>query len=227
VALAEPAPLFSIGEGVCSSVATNEASIDAPAADAVFAGDSLAAEGESDPPVISNFVGQDQGGGNWLMTGTVTDDGPVEGLPVYINFNGMYQGVVYAAADGSFSYSLSIGNDYGIVDATAYDADGMNSEAAMYYVSSTAEPPEIHNFVGYDSGGGMWVFSGYVTDDESVEGLSVFIDFNGISQGTATTDANGYFSLAFYIAAEDWGLVNAVAYDLDNMASDAASYYVS
>jgi hypothetical protein len=92
-------------------------------------------------------------------------------------------------------------------------------------VYQNPEPPEIHGFVGQPGQGGMWNFTGSVTDDEQIGGLSVYIYFNGEYKGTATTTTNGSFSFAFYVG-EDWGMADAVAYDSDGLASDTASYFV-
>jgi hypothetical protein len=224
IGLAEPAPVFTIGEGVCSAASTS-ARLDAPSVDAAFTDEFLAAEGEQDPPVISNFFGEGQGAA-WSFSGVVSDDGPVEGLPVYISFNGNYQGVVYTEAGGLFTFTLDAGNDSGIVEAAAYDSDGMGSNTASYLIENLATPSQIQNFTGQPDQGGMWLFSGVVLDDEEVGGLSVIVSFNGNYQGTATTASDGSFSLAVYIG-EEWGTVDAIAYDMDGMASEPASYLVS
>jgi hypothetical protein len=223
VGVADPAPLFTIGDGVC--FADGGDVLDAAAADIAFASESLTAEGENEAPQISNFTGQHQWDGYWQFLGTLTDDGPVEGLPVYVSFNGSLQAVAYTWTDGSFSVWIYVGNDWGMAEAVAHDGDGAVSQVASYYVYTESAPPQIQYFSGTEDQGGMWLFHGMVTDDKPVAGLSVMITFNGVHQGIAYTHSDGSFSLAFYVG-EDWGMAEATAYDSDGLASNTACYYV-
>ena len=86
-------------------------------------------------------------------------------------------------------------------------------------------PPEIVNFVRSSAGGGWWIFTGEVVDDEYVEGLT--IEFGGVAEGATTTvRTDGTFSYTGYIAPGTTGLVSATVTDRDNLTSETEYCYI-
>jgi hypothetical protein len=86
-------------------------------------------------------------------------------------------------------------------------------------------PPEITNFIRTSLGGGWWVFSGEVVDDEYVEGLPV--EFGGLLEGpTVNVQSDGTFEYTCYIDPTRAGLVSAMVTDRDGLESDYAYCYV-
>lgn len=137
---------LSIGLSECFAAEANDAqqsststlaSASIQQTDEAFA--SYDAEGEELPsfPAIQNFTAFEDQGGVWVITGSVSDDGPVGGLYVFFYFNGVYQDFALTNEDGSFSMALIVPEgDYGFVEAYAIDNDAMGSETVYAYVSN-------------------------------------------------------------------------------------------
>jgi len=89
--------------------------------------------------------------------------------------------------------------------------------------------PQVTNFQGVEVVGGLWRFTGDVTD-EAPGGLT--ITFGGepdsLQTKTATTDANGHFDVAFLMNTDgsDDGLASAQTVDGGGLASNVALYNV-
>jgi len=80
------------------------------------------------------------------------------------------------------------------------------------------QPPKIFNFVGEEENG-YWLFSGQVTDDQSVEGLT--IEFGGLLEGqTAEVNSEGWFLITAYFGPDVQGVVSAMTADRDDLESN-------
>jgi hypothetical protein len=132
------APLFSIGEGVCSAVVNLSPESQAPSpelADAAFAGSELAGEGEWGTPVIVDFGGTREDGNMWVFAGTVLDDGPMGEVRVYVFFNGDLKGDTTVDDYGHFYYAFYIApEEYGYVEVFAVDGEMMVSDSSYYNI---------------------------------------------------------------------------------------------
>jgi hypothetical protein len=94
-------------------------------------------ENEGEVPEINNFDGVEDQGGAWLLTGAVSDDGPVDGLYVWFYFNGSYAGYTLTGEDGSFSFAIIVPEgDYGFVEAYVIDSEAMGSGIVYKWVDN-------------------------------------------------------------------------------------------
>lgn len=94
--------------------------------------------------------------------------------------------------------------------------------------NDTNAAPQLINFTASNLGGGLFLFTGRVTDDQSTAGLTV--TFGGVPtmQGrTTTTASDGTFSFQIQLSTNDVGTVTAVATDIWGLASNAASAFVT
>ncbi len=85
-------------------------------------------------PVIHNFNASQVGIGQWMLSGTVTDDNPVEGLAVSLVGIGTFLDVkAEVEANGSFCILVDV-NQSGFVEATVEDYDSEVSDPARVYL---------------------------------------------------------------------------------------------
>ena len=172
---------------------------------------------ENMAPTIQNFTVYPTGDGkNVTLTGSVQDESP-EGLTV--SFSGVVGGSTTTDASGNFSL-VALASDLGDVSATVSDVWGVGSAPVTAPLGSPApvvqlDPPQTDST-------GMVTVSGYVTD-LSPGGLSVNV--SGVVNGTATTDASGYFSLTAPYSAS--GTVTVTTTNVWNQTSSPAQATVN
>ena len=121
------------------------------------------------------------------VSGHVTD--MVEGGAV-VTISGVASGT--ATTDASGNYSLVVqASAQGTITASATDIWGLVSTVVQTnYTSQTSQPPVITSFNASLSSGGIWVFTGTVTD-QSLVGLTVTL--SGVVGGTCTVRSDGTF----------------------------------
>src|SRR5947209_107504 len=127
-----------------------------------------------------------------------------------ILLGGKVSGMTATDANGNYAITLPASGP-GQVQANAADGQSNTATAIVYDMV-----PQINNFVGVESLGDIWTFSGDV-NYRSPEGLT--INFDGIASlqhQTAEVDANGHFSLTLrlngtstdngiaYVSTTDW-----------------------
>ena len=87
-------------------------------------------------------------------------------------------------------------------------------------------PPEISQFTNTESTPGLYIFTGRVTDDESVHGL--IVHFGGVLEGqTAWVRADGTFELIIQLDPNLVGIATAVVTDWDGIQSQTAECLVA
>jgi len=92
----------------------------------------------NDAPVIHDFVGVDQGGGNWEFEGYVTDvDDVVEGMVVHLGgvLEPYYVNVAVQANGYFYVYQAFPGLESGYATAQTHDDEPADSNLALYYVT--------------------------------------------------------------------------------------------
>lgn len=121
-----------------------------------------------------------------------------------------------------FPQSGFIGTD--TLTYTVFDMIGQESNVATVTIVVGDLPPAILDFHATPSSLGVWKFSGRVVD-ESPAGLTV--TFGGLLTGrTATTAADGTFSIVLTLSPGQGGLVTAKTVDIHNQASNLAQDWV-
>jgi hypothetical protein len=120
------------------------------------------------------------------LSGVVSDPNPA---PVQINFSGVLSGSTTASSNGAFSYQAT-GTSLGTVSATA--TDGQNQASGTVQVQVSTPAPTITGLSITYGAKKIVTVSGTVTDVDS-GGLAV--TFSGVVVGSATTAANGSFTL--------------------------------
>lgn len=172
---------------------------------------------ENAAPTIQNFRVNPTGDGkNVLLSGSVQDESPA-GLTV--SFSGVSSGSTTTDASGNFSL-VALASDLGDVTATVSDAWGASSLPATATLSS--QPPVVQLDQPQTDSTGMVTVSGYVSD-LSPGGESVNI--SGVVNGTATTDASGYFTLTAQSSGP--GTVSVTATNVWNQTSSPAQATVN
>jgi hypothetical protein len=137
------------------------------------------------------------------LNGVVTDPSP-GGLTV--TFTGVVQGSAVTNSDGTFSATY---NASGVGDITAKVTDGAGQTSDPATVTVTDTAPSISNFYANHQSGTTWVLAGSVMA-QSVEGLTVtFVGLQSVQNVTATTNADGTFSVTVTLQAGEGGVVGA------------------
>lgn len=145
------------------------------------------------------------------LTGQVTDESAA-GLT--ISFSGAVTGSVTTGSDGSFSFEVEATTP-GLIQATTADGWGLESNVAE--VTLTNQAPSLT--LSLTRGSGQTVTLSGQVFDEVPAGLTV--TFGNAVTGTATTDANGYFSLT--TPAASLGTITATVEDWWGLTSEVAS----
>ncbi len=130
------------------------------------------------------------------LSGYVSDESPET---VEVDFFGAFSGSTSPNASGYFAFSADA-DWLGDIAAVAYDEESLSSDSA--YVEVTSDVPTLDSLSVEYGEGTEFTITGQVIDD-SPGGLT--IDFTGGIQGTATTDASGYFT---FTAADGSGYVD-------------------
>ena len=155
------------------------------------------------------------------LSGQVSDTDP-GGLT--ITFTGMVTGSTVTNPDGTFTATFTA-TGLGEVDASTTDSQGLESNVAT--VTLTSNPPVITNFMATAGQGGVWTFTGTVTD-ESPAGLVVtFGGLPSLANQTATVQSNGSFELSVVLQAGEEGTATAVTTDWWGLMSNEAIFVVS
>ena len=84
------------------------------------------------PPTITYFTWE-MDGSNYIFSGYVTDDKPVEQITVY--FGGLVSGTTQVCTGGYFSLGFTWGTQIGYVTAQAQDGDGLWSNIKSEYIA--------------------------------------------------------------------------------------------
>ena len=172
----------------------------------------------TDTPPSITLGGIETSAGHWTLSGTVSDANPA-GLTV--NFGGALSGqTAITDANGNYSLATTISGP-ATVSATVTDGLGQPSNEADFTI--TADTPSI-TLSGTETSAGHWTLSGTVTDAFGSAGLTV--NFGGALSGqTATTDANGNYSLATTISGP--ATVSATVTDGLTLTSSPASFTIT
>jgi hypothetical protein len=152
------------------------------------------------------------------LFGSVSAQSP-DGLT--ITFSGVVTGTATTDATGHFDV-VKNATGVGQVQATVTDVWAQVSDAAAVTVSDDA--PVISNFHATNVGAHQWTISGTVSDF-TPGGLTVQLggipELNG---KTATTDAEGDFSITITVPAGENGTVWATCTDWFNLTSNTAQF---
>jgi hypothetical protein len=120
------------------------------------------------------------------LTGRVTCDGdPTAGS---VDFGGIVSAWASVNADGSYS-AVAMPSTLGTI--TAQVTDGTGHESTVQQATITDSPPTIGLVRTYGPNGSV-TLSGHVTDDAP---NNLTVNFSGAVTGSATTNANGDFTL--------------------------------
>ena len=171
----------------------------------------------ADTPPSITLSGTETSAGHWTLSGTVSDANPAN---LTVNFGGALSGQTATTdANGNYSLSTTISGP-ATVSATVTDGLGQPSNEADFTI--TADPPSI-TLSGIETSAGHWTLSGTVSDANPA-GLTV--NFGGALSGqTATTDANGNYSLSTTISGP--ATVSATVTDGLDFDSSPASFTIT
>jgi hypothetical protein len=152
------------------------------------------------------------------LSGQLTDTPSPGNQSILIS--GVASGTAVTDANGRYAITLTA-SGLGMVSGITADHQ---SNTAQVTLSDTA--PNISNFVGKESAGDWWTFTGKVTYGQTLQGLTVNFGGQAVSlQGkTTTVDANGNFSFSIQLdgTENDNGLVSATITDWWGQRSNTA-----
>jgi hypothetical protein len=160
----------------------------------------------SSAPVV-DFLYAIPGDGHTVnISGHVSDFDPNAG-PIQVALSGMVQGAVGVDSGGDFNLSGSA-PQAGTEQAVAFDG-GTGLSSAPFQAPLQNNAPEITGLSAGPTGNGKYVVVSGTVQDESPQGLVVSL--SGVVSGSATTDADGGFSL--YALASGLGTITATTSD--------------
>src|SRR5262249_14247440 len=173
-------------------------------------------------PVISNFHAIAEAGVSTKtveLKGSVSDSDPGS---ITVSFSGCgVSASTTLSGSGNFDIFASA-SSLGTVTASA-----QNLSTHFWANSVTAsirdQAPVITSFNMTRTGPMSWTFSGQVTDDQSVAGLTVTLGGIPSLQGvTVTTDSQGFFSYTCTLGPKDSGIATAQTQDIWGELSNVA-----
>lgn len=162
--------------------------------------------------VLCDILGNDYGNEAPLDFASVVITTPPAGGQLTVNGDGTVTYTPDSDTEGDDFFWYTVEDEYGFV-----------SEEAMVNVwVAPNEAPTLNFFADWVEGY-TWVFSGFVEDDQSVEGLE--IDFGGIIgyASSVLTDEYGYFSIELTLDESAIGTVTATTTDVAQKSSEIAS----
>ncbi|MBM3995676.1 MAG: hypothetical protein FJ303_16215 [Planctomycetes bacterium] len=159
------------------------------------------------PPTLTLSVSYGTGA-SVTLSGTLDD---IDKSGRIVTFSGVATGMTTTNATGHFSWTTTP-TGVGEIHANGTDLWGQAANTAT--VTVTSNVPTIVNFEAVHGSGNTWIFRGRVIDDQP-EGLTVrFGGLMSLVGVTATTDADGYFSITHDITAgETSGTASAIVTD--------------
>ena len=172
----------------------------------------------ADPPSIT-LSGTETSVGHWTLSGTVSDANPA-GLTV--NFGGALSGQTATTdANGNYSLATTISGP-ATVSATVTDGLDFNQFSEADFTITADTPPSI-TLGGIETSAGHWTLSGTVSDANPA---NLTVNFGGALSGqTATTDANGNYSLSTTISGP--ATVSATVTDGLGLTSNEADFAIT
>jgi hypothetical protein len=172
-------------------------------------------------PVISSFyAAAASGSGHTVnLTGAVSDSYPGT---LVVTFSGCgISTSVSLPSSGTFNVS-STASSLGTVTAVAQNT-GTQISGNPAYANITDAAPVISNFTASHFAGSMCTFSGQVTDDQSVAGLTVTLGGIPSLKGvTVTTNSQGWFTYTCQLQAGESGTATAQTQDIWGLLSNVA-----
>jgi hypothetical protein len=116
---------------------------------------------------------------------------------------------------------------YALSAAVGLDSTGIPVQDVWSALDAQNYPPVIYNFTAAESGE-FWIFAGNVSDpNDPVSGFTVtFGGLPSLNGKTTTVQANGTFSLAVQLGADENGGATAQTIDPHGAASNLATAYV-
>ncbi len=133
----DPLPVFTIDQATCSAIPAPQLlpTPDSSAVDAAFAAFDSLAEGEMESPQVGGVHGYEEIGDTWLLSGTVSDDGPMSEIWVYYAFKSESLGSTKPDSSGRFSFAVHLDpGEFGFVDIYAMDGTSSMSNVVSYYI---------------------------------------------------------------------------------------------
>jgi hypothetical protein len=164
---------------------------------------------------ILSFAATPENNGKWVdLHGTVSDSNLAS---VSITFSGVASGVTTTDANGAFDCQV-VASGLGVVSASALDLDGVTASANS---SVTDTAPTLTMNLAYGANKTV-ILSGKVTDAQAG---GMVVTFSGVVNGTATTDANGNYSVTLTPTA--LGQITATTTDIWGLTSASATATVA
>jgi hypothetical protein len=148
------------------------------------------------------------------LHGTVSDSNLAS---VSITFSGVAAGTTTTNANGVFDLHV-VASGLGVVSASGMDLDGVTASANA---SVTDTAPALTMNLAYGANKTV-ILSGKVTDAQAG---GMVVTFSGVVSGTATTDANGNYSVTLTPTA--LGQITATTTDVWGLTSSAATVTVT
>jgi hypothetical protein len=116
--------------------------------------------------------------------------------------------------DGIDDFMYEVSNVLGLVS---------NVATVTVFVFEDTQPPVIQNFMAVPQGGGVWILSGQVADDQPA---GILVTFAGAVTGTAVTGADGSFTFNADVPFGTSGVVTAQAVNDEGLHSPLVNAYV-
>lgn len=124
-----------------------------------------------------------------------------------INLGGVVSGTATTNAQGAYSVTLPVSK---LGQVTAASADGLSGTMNATLVGGT---PTINGFSAVPQGGGVWLFSGYVTGAPTQGEVIHFDGLTALADKSCNVNPDGSFSYYCRVFAGQGGIATAEATD--------------